>query len=97
MNNKIEVCIGEDYYLQLIDKVNEYDRLKELYERIYNENCILRENHNINDISLLDKLYKQKKVFDKIKEEIKKYKYTDSWGDTVVLAKYLEDLLEEIE
>ena len=39
----------------------------------------------------------QKEVLDKIKEEIKKYKYTDSWGDTVVLAKYIEDLLEEIE
>lgn len=39
----------------------------------------------------------QKEVIDKIKEEIKKYKYTDSWGDTVVLAKYIEDLLEEIE
>ena len=40
---------------------------------------------------------KQKEVLDKIKEEIKKYKYTDSFGDTVVLAKYIEDLLEEIE
>ena len=69
MNNKNEVCIGEDYYLQLIDKVNEYDRLKKLYERIYNENCILRENHNINDISLLDKLYKQKEVLNKIKKK----------------------------
>lgn len=43
MNNKNEVCIGEDYYLQLIDKVNEYDRLKELYERIYNKNNNLKE------------------------------------------------------
>lgn len=40
---------------------------------------------------------KRNKVLDKIKEEIKKYKYTDSWGDTVVLAKYIEELLEEIE
>ena len=44
-----------------------------------------------------DERDKYKKVIDKIKEEIKKYKYTDSWGDTVVLAKYIEDLLEEIE
>lgn len=29
-------------------------RLQENYERIYNENCILREKHNITDISLLD-------------------------------------------
>jgi ATP-dependent Lon protease len=45
----------------------------------------------------IEKFNKQKEVLDKIKEEIKKYKYTDSWGDTVVLAKYIEDLLEEIE
>ena len=34
--------------------VGEYDKLKAKYERIYNENCKLREQHNINDISLLD-------------------------------------------
>ena len=44
-----------------------------------------------------DKLNKTLFILDKIKEEIKKYKYTDSWGDTVVLAKYIEDLLEEME
>ena len=32
----------------------EIDRLNKEYERIYNENCKLRENHNINDITLLD-------------------------------------------
>lgn len=30
--------------------------LQKDYERIYNENCKLREQHNINDISLLDEL-----------------------------------------
>ena len=61
---------------------------KEEVEMIYRDN----------DIRYLEKeLDKYKKVIDKIKEEIKKYKYTDSWGDTVVLAKYIEDLLEEIE
>ena len=98
MNNKNEVCIGEEYYLQLIDKVNEYDRLKELYERIYNENCILRENHNINDISLLDKLYKQKEVLDKIKEYIKEEEYQEEgYGTLVIETKKLNELLEEIE
>lgn len=45
-------------YLNLQQKVEqqekEIDRLNKEYERIYNENCKLRENHNINDITLLD-------------------------------------------
>lgn len=48
-------------------------------------------------MKIADERDKYKEILDKIKEEIKKYKYTDSWGDTVVLAKYLEDILEEIE
>lgn len=32
----------------------EIDRLNKEYERIYNENCKLREEHNITDIKLLD-------------------------------------------
>ena len=39
----------------------ENQKLKENYERIYNENCILREKHNINDIGLLDENYKLNK------------------------------------
>lgn len=53
-------------------KVPTYDELlkenqilKEKYERIYNENCILREKHNINDIGLLDENYKLKQIIDK--------------------------------
>lgn len=30
-----------------------------------------------------------------IKKEIKKYAYTDNFGDTVVLAKYIEDILNK--
>lgn len=30
-----------------------------------------------------------------IKKEIKKYAYTDTFGDTVVLAKYIEDILNK--
>lgn len=37
------------------DKLLDYiTNLQENYERIYNENCKLREQHNIDDISLLD-------------------------------------------
>jgi len=36
------------------------DELVENYEKIYNENCKLREEHNISDISLLDENEKLK-------------------------------------
>lgn len=42
------------------DLEDEYEELKSNYDRIYNENCKLREDHNINDISLLDENYKLK-------------------------------------
>ena len=45
--------------------LKENQKLKENYERIYNENCILREKHNINDIGLLDENYKLKQIIDK--------------------------------
>ena len=49
--NKIELA----KFLQQENK-----QLKENYERIYNENCILREKHNISDIDLLDENYRLK-------------------------------------
>ena len=44
----------------------EIDRLNKEYERIYNENCKLRENHNINDITLLDENERLNKIIDNI-------------------------------
>lgn len=49
-----------------IQKENE--QLKANYERLYNENCKLREEHNINDISLLDENQKLKDNWNKLKE-----------------------------
>lgn len=60
------------YIKRLLDELDSADnyfknvylenkKLKENYERIYNENCILREKHNINDIDLLDKNQELKK------------------------------------
>lgn len=46
----------------------ENKQLKENYERIYNENCKLREEHNITDINLLDENYKLKDNWNKLKE-----------------------------
>lgn len=55
----------------------ENQQLKENYDRIYNENCKLRGEHNITDISLLDEnqqLKKQKDdVVENAKEKIKRY------------------------
>lgn len=52
--------------------LEENKKLKSNYERIYNENCKLREKHNINDISLLDEnesLKNQQKEFVKYLED----------------------------
>lgn len=53
-----------------IQKENE--QLKANYERLYNENCKLREEHNINDISLLDENQKLKDNWNKLKEWVNK-------------------------
>lgn len=57
----------------------ENQKLKENYERIYNENCILREKHNINDIGLLDENYKLKQIIDKAIEYIEIHKRKDEF------------------
>lgn len=49
----------------------ENQQLKENYDRIYNENCKLREEHNITDISLLDENQQLKKQKDDVVELIK--------------------------
>ena len=45
--------------------------LQENYERIYNENCKLREERNITDVSLLDENYNLRQENEKLKEMIK--------------------------
>lgn len=65
---------------KVVDKVNwenmllkkENKQLKENYERIYNENCKLREEHNITDISLLDENYKIKDNWNKLRDYVLK-------------------------
>lgn len=67
--------------------------LKENYERIYNENCILREKHNINDIGLLDENYKLKQIIDKAIDKLY------CWGEALnpTFQKELLDILKEVE
>lgn len=50
----------------------ENKQLKENYGRIYNENCKLREEHNITDISLLDENYKLKDNWNKLRDYVLK-------------------------
>ena len=49
----------------------EIDRLNKEYERIYNENCKLREEHNITDIKLLDENNRLKNIIDELEKELR--------------------------
>ena len=60
-----------DRYIEQLQQENKI--LKENYEMIYNENCILREKHNINDIDLLDENKQLKEVIDKLDKYINDY------------------------
>ncbi len=91
---------------KVVDKVNwenqllkkENKQLKENYGRIYNENCKLREEHNITDISLLDENYKLKDNWNKLKEYIKQeptlYFYNDKLPFEVIMVKIITKMQE---
>ncbi len=64
---------------QIDDLEKENQQLKENYDRIYNENCKLREEHNITDISLLDENQQLKKQKDDVVARINFYELTE-WG-----------------
>ncbi len=79
---------------QLEEKNKEIDRLNKEYERIYNENCKLRENHNINDITLLDENERLNKIIDNIFKFMQnKYDNSDLTGFTISFME-LQDLKE---
>ena len=46
--------------------------MSENYERIYNENCKLREEHNITDIKLLDENNRLKNIIDELEKWLRK-------------------------
>ena len=52
--------------------LNYITNLQKDYDRIYNENCKLRERNNIDDINLLDENYVLQKENEKLKEENKR-------------------------
>lgn len=77
---------------QLEEKDKEIDRLNKEYERIYNENCKLRENHNINDITLLDENERLNRIIDNIFKFMQnKYDNSDLTGFTISFME-LQDL-----
>ena len=79
---------------QLEEKDKEIDRLNKEYERIYNENCKLRENHNINDITLLDENERLNRIIDNIFKFMQnKYDNSDLTGFTISFME-LQDLKE---
>lgn len=73
---------------------DKYKQLKENYERIYNENCKLREEHNITDISLLDENYKLKDNWNKLKKYINEANedlyWTNNYDDILYVMQELE-------
>ena len=71
--------------------VGEYDRLKAEYERIYNENCKLREQHNINDISLLDENNRLNNIINYIWQVFENGSFEDGC-DCIKIYDYLKEL-----
>lgn len=93
------------YIKRLLDELDNADnfvkklyfenkQLKENYERIYNENCKLREEHNITDISLLDENYKLKDNWNKLKKYINEANedlyWTNNYDDILYVMQELE-------
>lgn len=79
---------------ELVYSKVEINRLNKEYERIYNENCKLRENHNINDITLLDENERLNRIIDNIFKFMQnKYDNSDLTGFTISFME-LQDLKE---
>ena len=73
VKNESQAIAKEVILSEIEDLQQEHQQLKKDYDRIYNENCKLREEHNITDISLLDENYKLKDNWDELKEWVNKH------------------------
>lgn len=79
--------------LQMIEQLQqENQQLEENYNRIYNENCKLIEEHNITDISLLDENEKLKQEIIDLSKEVGMWNsyYDDEFNENLKLKKQLE-------
>ena len=83
-----------DYITNLQQQIKEY---QQDYERLYIEDCKLRENHNIDDISLLDENYKLQQDLEKANEIIEKDRqfYKCRIDENIKLREENERLKEE--
>ena len=101
----LEICskksnmVIQEFIDTIVQLQQENKQLEENYDRIYNENCILRKKHNINDIGLLDENYKLQKVIDKSIEyiesnDIEVLKYHDIPSETTSYEIVTIDLLK---
>ena len=75
----------------------EIDRLNKEYERIYNENSKLREEHNITDIKLLDENNRLKNIIDELEKWLEdKQDLTCGCGITVDYLFAYENCLDKL-
>lgn len=74
---------------ELIEVLRQFDekRVEELPEKTRNIFYAI--------MKIADERDELENIRKEIKKEIKKYAYTDAFGDTVVLAKYIEDILNK--
>ena len=94
-NKKLNSTI-QTYDILLKANFEENKRIKENYDRIYNENCKLREEHNINDISLLDENQKLKDNWNELKRWLyeEHYLYVPEIARNSTYQKVLEKMYE---
>lgn len=85
---------------ELVYSKVEIDRLNKEYERIYNENCKLREEHNITDIKLLDENNRLKNIIDELEkwcnECIDNHIIARENGVTTISDTFFEMVLDKI-
>lgn len=77
----------------------EIDRLNKEYERIYNENCKLRENHNINDITLLDENERLNNIINELEKYIHNELVLDFYNDDMpceLIINKMEKMIKEL-
>ena len=88
---KTKDCGRVQFVKLLMTKERENKKLKKINNRLYNENCKLREEHNITDISLLDENYKlQQKYVNAVAD------YETTMAEKNELEKQLEECKDKI-
>ena len=91
-NNKTGKIYHSEFEI-IEEKNKEIDRLNKEYERIYNENCKLREEHNITDIKLLDENNRLKNIIDELEKWLKKEHEN---GYEVYYLMAIQDILDKL-